>query len=304
MSHLLLDAADRFVSEIAQDAVRGNMVVAVVCRIGHFDFHVQVGELGLDDLGDVDDFVVLETEVEGAAIDFLRGSCDQQPVEVDHIGHADIRAALLSSMNGDDLFAQRISGELVHREIEPLARRVTTNRGGAHIDSTKLGTGGGKNEPFGEGFVFRIVGQRLGFEAFVDFRLGPCTEDTGRGGIDETFHAGLFSQGEQHADGVEIHLPREDFIDVASRIVGDCRQMDDSVPPSKGFAHFGRVAQVAANETNALFILEPFRVGLEGLEPRLRVEHKIEDADIVSEPQKMRDKPAANVAESACDEDF
>jgi hypothetical protein len=76
--------------------------------------------------------------------------------------------------------------------------------------------------------------------------------------------------------------------------------MDDSVPPSKGFANFLRIAQVAANETKALFMLGPFRVGLEGLKPRLRVEHEIEYPHIVSEPEKMRDKPAANVSESAC----
>ena len=80
--------------------------------------------------------------------------------------------------------------------------------------------------------------------------------------------------------------------------------MDDSVPPSKGFANFLRIAQVAANEAKALFILGPFRVGLEGLKPRLRVEHEIEDANVMAEPEKMRDKPAANVAESASDEDF
>ena len=80
--------------------------------------------------------------------------------------------------------------------------------------------------------------------------------------------------------------------------------MDDSVPPNKGFANFLRIAQVAANEAKALFILGPFRVGLEGLKPRLRVEHEIEDANVMAEPEKMRDKPAANVAESACDEYF
>jgi len=80
--------------------------------------------------------------------------------------------------------------------------------------------------------------------------------------------------------------------------------MDDSVPPSKGFADFLRIAQVAANETKALFILGPFRVGLEGLEPRRRVEHEIEDAHIVAERKKMRNQSAANVAEATCYEDF
>ena len=95
MGHFLLDAADRFIAEIAQDAVGRNVVVAVVGGVGDFDFDIKVGQLGLDDLGDVDHLVVFEAEIEGAAVDFSGRRLDEQTIEIDHVGHADIRSALL-----------------------------------------------------------------------------------------------------------------------------------------------------------------------------------------------------------------
>ena len=69
IGHLLLDAADRLVAQVAQDAVRRDVVVPVVGRVGHLDLNAQIGQLRLDDFGDVDHLVVFETEIENVPPD-------------------------------------------------------------------------------------------------------------------------------------------------------------------------------------------------------------------------------------------
>ena len=280
------------------------MVVAVVRRIRHLDFDIQIGQLGLDDLRDVDDLVVFEAEVEGAAIDLVGRRFHEDAVEVDHVGHADIRAPLLPAMHSDDTLAQGVGGQLVDGQIEALTGRVSANGSGADVDRAKFGASRGENKPLGERFVFRVVGQRLRFETLVDFRFGARTEDAGRRGVDETFHAGFLGQGEKHSDGIEVDLTGQDFVDIAGRIVGNRGQMDHRVASGKSLTDFARIAEVAADQTEALLPFRPLGIRLEGIEARLRVQHEIENTDVVSERKKVRNETATDVAEATSDEDF
>ena len=138
MSHLLLDTADRLVAQVAQDAVRRDVVVPVVGRVGHLDLNAEIGQLGLDDFGNIDHLVVFETEIESAAIDLFDRCFEQDAVEIDHVGHADIRTPLLSSVDGNDLFAQGIGGKLVNGQVKALARRIAADGGRADIDRAEI----------------------------------------------------------------------------------------------------------------------------------------------------------------------
>jgi hypothetical protein len=111
--------------------VGGDVVVAAVEGFGDLDLDAEVGELGLDEAGDLDDLQVLEAEVERAPVDLLGRGLEELAVEVDHVGHADVRPALFAAVDGDDAFAQGVGGELVDREVEPLARGVAADGGRA-----------------------------------------------------------------------------------------------------------------------------------------------------------------------------
>src|SRR5439155_24503807 len=123
MDDLRPNGADRPVTEHGQDFLRRYVIVALVQRVGDLDLHVEIGQLRLDDTRDFNDLEVLESEVERPPVDERGADFHQDAVEVDHVRHANVRPALLAAMDGDDAFADRVGGELVHRKVKALARR-------------------------------------------------------------------------------------------------------------------------------------------------------------------------------------
>jgi hypothetical protein len=80
--------------------------------------------------------------------------------------------------------------------------------------------------------------------------------------------------------------------------------MDHRVASGESLADFARIAKVAADQTEALLPFRPLGIRLEGIKAGLRVQHEIENTNVVSEGKKVRNETATNVAEATSDEDF
>jgi hypothetical protein len=100
---------------------------------------------------------------------------------------------------------------------------------GPDVDGAEVRRGGGGDEPFGQRLVLRVERERFGFEDLGDVGDVLDAEDAAGGSVDEASDAGGAGLGEEHADGVEVGLAGEHFVDFAGGIVGNGGEVDDGV---------------------------------------------------------------------------
>ena len=133
VAHRVLDGALRPEAEHAPDLVGVDVVGAdVVGRRGDDRDVALLRKLLLDDalhdLRDLHDRQVLEADVEGLPGDLLVGDLEQELVEVDHVLDVQVRAHLRAAEHGDLAVVDRVVGQDVDRQVEPLRGRVAADR--------------------------------------------------------------------------------------------------------------------------------------------------------------------------------
>ena len=79
---------------------------------------------------------------------------------------------------------------------------------------------------------------------FGDVRIGFDAENAARRGIDESAHASRTRLRQQHPNRIEVHLARQDLIDIAGGIVGNGGEVDDRIHARDCFGDDFRIAQV------------------------------------------------------------
>src|SRR2546428_12323017 len=106
--NLVANRTDRLVTQHSEDLFRRNMIITLVQGLGNFYLHLQIGQLRLNELCDLYDFVVFKTEIKRPAVD-KPGICfDQDAVEIHHVCHPNVGSALLSAVDGDYALANSI----------------------------------------------------------------------------------------------------------------------------------------------------------------------------------------------------
>src|SRR2546423_9357496 len=111
--NFLANRTDRLVVKRVQNLLGRDVVIALVERFCYFNIHGKIGQLVLNDLGYLDDFMVLETEIEGSAIDHPGIKTYEKAVQIYHVGHPHVWTALIPSVHGDATFFHGFGGWFV-----------------------------------------------------------------------------------------------------------------------------------------------------------------------------------------------
>ena len=85
-----------------------------------------------DDVGKLHQRVVLEAGVEDLAVDLLVRLLQQEQIDIRHVLDVDVGPFLRAAQHLDAAGVNRLVGEDVDDDVEPLARSVAAHRGGPH----------------------------------------------------------------------------------------------------------------------------------------------------------------------------
>ena len=198
-----------------------------------------------DQLGDVEDRDVLEAGIVDAGV---LGMIEQEQIEVGDVVDVDVGPGLVAAEHGDAAVHQRLHGQHVDGDIEPLPRRIAADRGGPH-DLHHHVVLVGQHDALAAHLGLVVFGDRQQFEIFGDLLLVLDAVDAARRRIDEALDAvALGPVGELHG-GKAADFPGQLGIEIAAGIVGDAREMDDGV--DAGQVDLVGVADVALDDSRS-----------------------------------------------------
>ena len=295
VAHRVLDRVLRLEAEHALDLVRVDVIGAdVVGRRGDDVDRLAVGHLLADhaphQLGDLHQRQILVADVEGLVLHLVGGRGEEQLDRVAVVLDVQVRTQLRAAEHRDLAGVDRVVGQDVDREIEPLPRRVAAHRRRTEDHAGEARVRVLLQERLAHALVLVVERERHERMVLGDVGLVGHAVDRARRGVDEALHPGLLGREHHRLEGVEVDRGGQILVELEARVVRDAGEIDDGVMARHRRREFGGVADIAVDDA---------QVRVVSRQELVAEEHDVVHRDLVTARKQLRHETRPAIARTA-----